>query len=376
MKKEQLSGNKGKRKEQRRAIVLLCLLFIAFFSFSCDNGTLGGADITNIMSISRKYTWTDVDKNQYNLEIKEPSLARSAARAADPSASTFTLVIKMSSSASSVKITGTATDNGGKIDFAVTGGGEFSLTIIGDGDNKINVEVEIIVAIKDVDIQGGEGKEIDGPFQERMNFFCGDWDSGYGDGYFIRKWGNLTEKDKGRIQQNFPDVDLVNLQTYGVYGGDGSDKKKPTASDYIIMYPVGVAVRGGSGEDMFGGGTTYLGLVRTINIFNGDKNKGAIIIEYFENGDPLWLGDGSYADGSIPGQGLKPGEKPFFGIYYRVLNANKIQFANAVNLAAMYAGYKYYTEKGTLKEAVGKNTVQQDAEYISWGIVMPVSRQP
>jgi hypothetical protein len=39
--------------------------------------------------------------------------------------------------------------------------------------------------------------------------------------------------------------------------------------------------------------------------------------------------------------------KPFFGIYYRVINADCMQLANVVDLAALVAGQKYHTETAT-----------------------------
>jgi hypothetical protein len=49
--------------------------------------------------------------------------------------------------------------------------------------------------------------------------------------------------------------------------------------------------------------------------------------------------------------------------------------ANAVDLAAMYAGKPYYTEKATLDEAIAANSVENEAEFISWGVVIPQDRE-
>jgi hypothetical protein len=46
-----------------------------------------------------------------------------------------------------------------------------------------------------------------------------------------------------------------------------------------------------------------------------------------------------------------------------------------VDLAALYRGKKYYTETATLDEAVEKNTVENEAEFISWGVVIPQDRE-
>jgi hypothetical protein len=49
--------------------------------------------------------------------------------------------------------------------------------------------------------------------------------------------------------------------------------------------------------------------------------------------------------------------------------------ANPVDLAAMYAKNHYYTEQGTLVEAVGVFDVENEAEFISWGVVFPQDRE-
>jgi hypothetical protein len=107
----------------------------------------------------------------------------------------------------------------------------------------------------------------------------------------------------------------------------------------------------------------YAGIVRAINIFNDDTGRGAIIIEYLDNACPTWDNDIAY------------GQRPFFGIFYRTLGPDTIQMANAVDLSALAAGRKYYTETATLEEAVAKNDVSNEAEFISWGVVLPQDRE-
>jgi hypothetical protein len=208
-------------------------------------------------------------------------------------------------------------------------------------------------------------------FEERMGFLCGVWYSHYAgigrlDGYRIRKWSDLSVADKAKAQSLFSGFTIANPKTYAT-------KDSPKTSDYILLYDDTVYGQQDGDNNSTGGnwGFAYFGLVRAINIFNGDKNRGAIIIEYFEECDPNWLWDtNGYAY-----QGLAPGEKPFFGIYYRVLSPNIVQMANAVDLAAMYNGNPYYTEKATLDEAVTANNVENEAEFISWGVVIPQDRE-
>jgi hypothetical protein len=195
----------------------------------------------------------------------------------------------------------------------------------------------------------------DALFEERMDFFCGVWYShsaGIGrlDGYRIRKWSDFDANDKGKAQELFPNFNADNPQTY-------STQDFLQNSYYIALF-----------DDNAGGeswGFGFMGLVRAINIFNDDKDRGALIIEYFEEADPPWLS----------GQGLKRGEKPFFGIYYKVLDSDTVQMANAVDLAAMRAGKAYYTEKSTLNEAIKTFTVENEAEFIDWGVAIPQERE-
>ena len=210
----------------------------------------------------------------------------------------------------------------------------------------------------------------DALFKERMEFLCGTWYSHYAgigrmDGYRIRKWSDFDAKDKAKAQVLFPELDVDNPKTY-------SAQELPQNSYYVLLYD---DTAYGQDDDGSGGneswGFSYIGLVRAINIFNGDKNRGAIIVEYFEGADPLWLSD---PDG-YSYQGLARGEKPFFGIYYKALDSDTVQMANAVNLAAMYAGNLYYTEQGTLGEAIATFNVENEAEFIDWGVVIPQIRE-
>lgn len=208
-------------------------------------------------------------------------------------------------------------------------------------------------------------------FEERLSSLSGVWYSHYAgigrlDGYRIRKWSELTAADKAKIQSLFPALNIAAPKTYSTQDTPGND-------DYILFYDD--TVYGQQDDDTAATdgnwGFAYAGVLRAINIFNGDKNRGAIIIEYFETADPNWLWDpNGYA-----WQGLAPGEKPFFGIYYRVLDLDVVQMANAVDLAALYAGKLYHTEKRTLQEAIDFNSVENEAELISWGVVIPQNRE-
>ena len=190
----------------------------------------------------------------------------------------------------------------------------------------------------------------DALFKERMDFLCGNWSSSYDD-YSIRKWSDFDAEDKARAQIHFPTLDVNDPKTY-------SAQEIPPNSYYVVLF-----------DDNAGGeswGYGFMGLIRAINIFNDEKNRGALIVEYFEGADPLWLSET---------QGLTRGEKPFFGIYYKVIDSDTVQMANAVDLAAMYAGNHYYTEQGTLDEAIETFNVENEAEFIDWGVVTPQERK-
>jgi hypothetical protein len=186
------------------------------------------------------------------------------------------------------------------------------------------------------------------------------------DSYQIRKWSDLTTEDKEKARTLFPSIDIANIKTYAT-------QDTPEGNDYyIFLYDDTVfEPEPGDPEEAGKGDFCYMGVVRAVNIFNNNINRGAIIIEYFEWAYPAWLSDPE--DYSY--QGLKPGEKPFFGIYFKVIDDNTVQMANAVNLAALYAGELYYTERKTLQEAVEYFDVENEAEFVSWGDVIPQERE-
>ncbi|MDR2185507.1 MAG: hypothetical protein LBO80_07570 [Treponema sp.] len=206
-----------------------------------------------------------------------------------------------------------------------------------------------------------------GGFEERMAFMSGVWYSHYAgagrlDGYRIGKWEDFEELmgDSGKIAL-FPDLDPANPAACDT-------GKPPQKGDYFVFYDdtvYGEQEDGAGGNEGWGEAMAFrfMGIVRAVNIFNGDPDRGAIIIEYLEGCAPAWDDD------------IKDGGRPFFGIYYRVLKPDTLQLANAVDLAALYNGEKYYTETATLDEAITRNGVENEAEFISWGVVIPQDRE-
>jgi hypothetical protein len=201
-------------------------------------------------------------------------------------------------------------------------------------------------------------------FESLMASMSGVWYSHYAgvgrlDGYRIGKMRDfdalVVKSGKGAF---FPEM-TTPPATYGSHPFTGDD--------YFVLYDDTVygqrddGTSGNNGwDDLI---TRYIGIVRAVNIFNGDVDRGAVIIEYFTGCCPTWDAD------------IAHGQRPFFGIYYRVLDRDTVQMANAVDLAALYDGKKYYTERRTLEEAVAYNTVENEAEFISWGVVIPQDRE-
>jgi hypothetical protein len=205
----------------------------------------------------------------------------------------------------------------------------------------------------------------DDAYESLLGSLSGVWYSHYAgigrlDGYRIGKWKDFDAVMEGKTAL-LPNLDPAR-ETYT----DESGSFAPGAEDFFLFYDSSVYGQkddSGAGVEP-GWNHGFLGIVRAVNLFNGDKDRGAVIIEYVKGAAPVWDPD------------IKDGRLPFFGVYYRVLSPDIVQLANAVDLTAMYAGRKYYTEKATLQEAIDTNTVENEAEYIAWGVVIPQDREP
>jgi hypothetical protein len=204
----------------------------------------------------------------------------------------------------------------------------------------------------------------DALFESVLSGYAGIWYSRYAgmgrlDSYRIGKVRDFTAWGREKAGALFPAANLDVITTYKGY----------TASldDYILLYDDTVYGQNDGGEGGNGGWNfCYIGIVRDLNVFNKDPKRGAIVIEYIQGCAPKWLDRWPESAN---------GARPFFGVFYREIDANTVQMANAVNLAALYAGKRYYTEKPTLPEAIAGNSVENEAEYISWGVVIPQSRE-
>jgi hypothetical protein len=198
------------------------------------------------------------------------------------------------------------------------------------------------------------------PVQEQIiPSLAGVWYSHYSgigrlDGYRIGRWKDFDAVMGAAKLSLFPNL---RRSTYTSQTGPGND-------DFFIFYDDTVygEQENGTGGSALSINMGYIGIVRTVNVFNGDPNRGAIIIEYLRGCAPQWDPD------------IKDGQRPFFGIYYKKTGADTVQLANPVDLTAMANGDKYYTEMATLQEAIAKNTVANDPAFIVWSVVIPQDR--
>jgi hypothetical protein len=146
----------------------------------------------------------------------------------------------------------------------------------------------------------------------------------------------------------------------------GSDYPEGLEDAYFIFYDDTVYESepgdGGNGgwEDLQ---MRYLGIVKAVNTFN-ENGTGAVILHYLEGCFPAWDEDF-----------IGPPPHCYFGLYYRIRDDDAVYLANAVDLASLYAGEKYYTETATLSAAIAKNSAENGKEFISWGVVMVQERE-
>jgi hypothetical protein len=204
-------------------------------------------------------------------------------------------------------------------------------------------------------------------FDRVLSPMSGVWYSHYAgigrlDGCRIVPWGAFLTDDKSlsRAALLFPGF------TPGA-SKPCATQTPPEPDDYLVLYDDTVYGQADDADSLQASwGFGYAGIVRAVNTFNGDPSRGAIIIEYLSGCAPQWLDRWPESSG---------GRRPFFGIYYRVLDNDTVQMANAMDLAALYAGEKYYTETATLDEAIALNTVENESEFISWGVVIPQDRE-
>jgi hypothetical protein len=215
------------------------------------------------------------------------------------------------------------------------------------------------------DNTGGANTTVPAEIVEVIEPWRGVWYSHYAgrklDGYRIGTWQErhaLLPREKRDL---FPDFDIDQPRLRGLDADIRED-------DYFIFYDDTVYERtpGDGGNGGWGGSMTsrYIGIVRAVNVFQeSGSGAGSVIIEYLDGCYPAWY------------RGIHEMSLSFFGVYYRILNHNCIQMANAVALGNMASGDPYYTETATLEEAIAKNNAENSGEFIAWEVVIPQDRE-
>jgi hypothetical protein len=206
---------------------------------------------------------------------------------------------------------------------------------------------------------GGADKTTSADIASIMEPMSGVWYSHYAakrlDGYTIGQWKEIKSVLGSKLNL-FPSFNPDSPRLHDGYAIQPDDYYMFNDDTVYGQNEDG----SGSGNDDWGFG--FIGIVRAVNIFNGNPKTGAIIIEYLDGAYPQWSPE------------VVNTPLPFFGVFYRVLNPDCIQMANAVDLSALANGEPYYTETKTLAEAITKNSAINDGEFISWGVVIPQDR--
>jgi hypothetical protein len=193
------------------------------------------------------------------------------------------------------------------------------------------------------------------------------------DGYRIGKWKDRHELMPRAKQDLFPgfDIDAPQFRNYsGTAYNAANDFPEGLEEEYFVFSDDTVFGQSDDGSGGNGGWNDdiryrYIGIVKAVNIFDAPNGSaGAVIIHYLNHCYPTWDSDFE-----------RPPPKSFFGIYYRILNRDSIQMANAVDLENLNAGKKYYTETATLQEAVAKNSAENERGFIAWTVVLPQDRE-
>jgi hypothetical protein len=222
--------------------------------------------------------------------------------------------------------------------------------------------------------QGLETAEDPDDIAAVIDSWEGIWYSHYGnrklDGYRIGKWKNRHTLIPPEKQALFPglDLDAPRFLNYAGMAYDPANDFDGSLDDaYFIFYDdtvfenaPGDGGNGGWGDDFH---MRYFGIVKAVNTFYG-KDSGAVIIQYLQHCFPNW-------DPDFPG----PPPLSYFGIYYRVKGPDVIQMANAVVLGNIPLKKKYYTETATLEAAIARNSVENEGEFIAWGVAYPQDRE-
>jgi hypothetical protein len=134
--------------------------------------------------------------------------------------------------------------------------------------------------------------------------------------------------------------------------------------DYFILYDETVYGQSGNSVGASPGPrrASYLAVLRGVNIFDHNPDRGALVVEYLAGCYPERY---PFAEG--------PAALPFFGIFFRALDRNTRQMANPIKLADRLNGRPYYTETDDLDAAFAQSNVENGAEFVDWSVEPPLN---
>jgi hypothetical protein len=232
-------------------------------------------------------------------------------------------------------------------------GGADGYTVLGDdtgGDNTTGNNAD------------GDDTAGNNALGEFLEFFIGEWYSHHPyaeyqtDGYKIGKVKDLQTDypDNHGYPSGFP----RNTPAAGNYSPKLGSNYAITPEDHYVLYLAKDKQEPGN-KDV----PAFMGIVRRVHIFDTaeeSREAGAIIIEFLE---------GCYEDGSQFGYDVS--DHPFQGIFYRIIDDDTVQLANAWDFVNWEA-----PNTATLEEAAAKFVPENEGDLIAWGIVLPQKREP
>jgi hypothetical protein len=204
----------------------------------------------------------------------------------------------------------------------------------------------------------------------------GGWYSWYGNrlesGFVIGQWKTIDSIDqKLEVFPGFDRNDPRFLDSEGVpvpaqHASASARGRRGTIhdDDYFIMYDETVYGQSGNSIGASPGPrrASYLAILRGVNIFDHDSDRGALVVEYLA---------GCYPD-RYPFNG-EPKTLPFFGIFFRVLGRDTRQMANPIKLADRLNNRPYYTETEDLDAAFLQSAVENAVEFVDWALEPPLN---
>jgi hypothetical protein len=204
----------------------------------------------------------------------------------------------------------------------------------------------------------------------------GGWYSWYGNrlqnGYVIGQWKTLDSIDQKL--EVFRDFDRNNPRFLNPEGVSVSARYATAATrgqrgtihddDYFVMYDETTYGQSGNSIGSSPGPrrASFLAILRGVNIFDHDPNRGAFVVEYLA---------GCYPERYPFNEG--PKTLPFLGVFFRSLGRDTRQMTNPIKLADRLNGRPYYTETEDLEAAFVQSNVENDIEFVDWAVEPPLN---